>query len=901
MEKVIELTQNNSISATTIEIVEQTGISRANVSHYLNILVNEGLIYKTNTRPVQYHTNKKELIGNVEKNTTEYLKSNIPDPFYYLLGYNSSLKKQISQAKAAVIYPPKGLHTLLTGDTGVGKSLFATLMYKYAVFMNRLADNAPFIVFNCADYASNPQLLVSHIFGHAKGAFTGADKDKAGLISEANGGMLFLDEVHRLPPEGQEMIFYFMDTGTYGFLGETKRHRESEILLVCATTEEPSSALLSTFLRRIPITIHLPNLAQRTPEDQIELVKFLVEIESKRINCAVSLDPESVKAIVGSSFTGNIGKLKSTIQSVCAQFFIDKSAHENHINVNFEALELTTKMGVFNLERDNDYQSKIKRAIGDGIHVSPDSPHYQLSNDSYIDLTKHDTPFKVYEFIDNRMNFILDQKFDIQQVNRYITSELNNFLSFNIQNSKDNFDHGIDSKILNFCYSLQAEITLQLGKELGNGFVYLFGYHLQNIIDNPQTYRVNTWTRRYAIDKFKEYGSAQTIKTRLQSDFNVSINDDEVAYLTILLSSLVVHERGKVIHIIVATHGEKIASNMADIAKKLIGEQNITAVDMPLDIRPNQAIDKIKGTIISTENAKGFLLLVDMGSLLQAGEIIEQEYNIPVKTLDMVSTPLVIEALRRTVILNADLNEIYFSLQHFKGYGANKPDYLALTEKPLAILAICSTGKGIAKKLQDLLRSILDEMNRKDIHIVNISVDEVLSEKHSLLTDYQVLLSVGVIDPQLDAPYIPLAHLFTPAGELTFQNVIGRSFTTGKSDENPVTVTKLSEQYLQDFLVFLNPKKIVPIIMSFIRKIREERELDDFGKDLLKNCVHICLALERSIRHESIEYNKNNKQKLMDSQLFKIYQHANYLLEEKIGAKLSDDELFYIIDMIESE
>ncbi|MBJ4230100.1 sigma 54-interacting transcriptional regulator, partial [Salmonella enterica subsp. enterica serovar Weltevreden] len=177
------------------------------------------------------------------------------------LGYNGSIKKQINQAKAAVMYPPHGLHTLLTGDTGVGKSLFASLMYNYAVYQNALDKNSPFIVFNCADYASNPQLLVSHIFGHVKGAFTGATRDKFGLLSEADGGMLFLDEVHRLPPEGQEMIFYFMDTGTYGLLGETQRSRKAQILLICATTEEPNSTLLSTFLRRIPIKINIPNLA----------------------------------------------------------------------------------------------------------------------------------------------------------------------------------------------------------------------------------------------------------------------------------------------------------------------------------------------------------------------------------------------------------------------------------------------------------------------------------------------------------------------------------------------------------------------------------------------------------------------------------------------------------------
>ncbi len=68
-------------------------------------------------------------------------------------------------------------------------------------------------MFNCAEYANNPELLTSKLFGHAKGAFTGADRAVSGLIETSNGGVLFIDEVHRLPPEGQEKLFHFMDNG----------------------------------------------------------------------------------------------------------------------------------------------------------------------------------------------------------------------------------------------------------------------------------------------------------------------------------------------------------------------------------------------------------------------------------------------------------------------------------------------------------------------------------------------------------------------------------------------------------------------------------------------------------------------------------------------------------------
>ena len=92
------------------------------------------------------------------------------------------------------------------------------------------------MVFNCADYANNPELLSSILFGHTRGAFTGAEKEKSGLLALADNGVLFLDEVHRLSHENQEKLFQFMDTGRFRPVGEEAEMVQANVRLLFATT-----------------------------------------------------------------------------------------------------------------------------------------------------------------------------------------------------------------------------------------------------------------------------------------------------------------------------------------------------------------------------------------------------------------------------------------------------------------------------------------------------------------------------------------------------------------------------------------------------------------------------------------------------------------------------------------
>jgi len=186
--KSISTTEKQMAGFSATQLSEHLGIRRNTVSHELNRLVKEGLVVKQSGRPVRFldtetyqRIHKQNSIPDEYENCKEMSHKSADknrDMFYNLLPGCTSIITQVEQAKAAIMYPPNGLSTLIIGKTGVGKSYFAHAMYRYAVNMGVIAPCAPFISFNCADYAENPQLLTSQLFGHVRGSFTGAEAAK---------------------------------------------------------------------------------------------------------------------------------------------------------------------------------------------------------------------------------------------------------------------------------------------------------------------------------------------------------------------------------------------------------------------------------------------------------------------------------------------------------------------------------------------------------------------------------------------------------------------------------------------------------------------------------------------------------------------------------------------------
>ncbi|KQT26014.1 two-component system response regulator [Chryseobacterium sp. Leaf405] len=201
---------------------------------------------------------------------------------------------------------------LLTGETGTGKEVFANAIHEGS---DRKKNN--FVAINCSAFSK--EILESELFGHKAGAFTGAIKDKKGLIEEANAGTLFLDEIGEMPIELQAKLLRVLETKEFIKMGETKVSR-SDFRLIAATNRNLEDEIKQghfredLYFRLNVFEITLPALRERK-EDLRALAKNFVNIFSQKLHLTtVQVTPEYYKALEKNDWKGNIRELRNTIE-----------------------------------------------------------------------------------------------------------------------------------------------------------------------------------------------------------------------------------------------------------------------------------------------------------------------------------------------------------------------------------------------------------------------------------------------------------------------------------------------------------------------------------------------------------------------------------------------------------
>ena len=229
--------------------------------------------------------------------------------FENILGNTPAILDAINMAKKVAA---TDANVLLLGETGTGKEVFAQAIhngskrYKYE-----------FVALNCSAFSR--EILESELFGHKAGAFTGAIKDKKGLMEEAVKGTLFLDEIGEMPLELQAKLLRVLETGEYYKVGETKPSK-TDVRIIAATNRKLTAEVTAgnfredLFYRLNVFSIDLPSLRERK-KDIPDLAAYFMQMFAKKTNKRITgMDAAFIEHLVQHNWKGNIRDLKNVIE-----------------------------------------------------------------------------------------------------------------------------------------------------------------------------------------------------------------------------------------------------------------------------------------------------------------------------------------------------------------------------------------------------------------------------------------------------------------------------------------------------------------------------------------------------------------------------------------------------------
>jgi transcriptional regulator with PAS, ATPase and Fis domain len=229
-----------------------------------------------------------------------------------IIGHNSQLERAIEIALQAA---PTDLNVLINGESGTGKEVFPQIIHQFSA-----RKHGPYIAVNCG--AIPEGTIDSELFGHEKGAFTGALEARKGYFEVANGGTIFLDEVGELPLSTQARLLRVLETGEYIKVGSSKVLK-TDVRVVAATNINFYQAIerekfrVDLYYRLNTLPVYLPPLRERKEDIHLLFRKFANDCATKYRMPVVKLASDAEQVLTNYFWPGNIRQLKNITEQIC--------------------------------------------------------------------------------------------------------------------------------------------------------------------------------------------------------------------------------------------------------------------------------------------------------------------------------------------------------------------------------------------------------------------------------------------------------------------------------------------------------------------------------------------------------------------------------------------------------
>lgn len=842
--------------ATTQELAKQLKLSREVISLYLSQLYKQGLVQKQNGRPVLW------------KATFEANSSSFTD----VIGYDGSQSNVIRKCKAAINYPPHGLPLIITGPSGTGKSFLVSKLYQYALQQNVIDPTGELVTLNCADYANNPELLSSILFGYKKGAFTGATEDKPGLIEKANNSFIFLDEVHRLTGEGQEKLFTLLDHGIYYPVGSDSNPHKVNVRFVFATTEPLDNFLLQTLQRRVPINVELKPLSERPIWEKYQLLIHSFSEEAQQMNQDIYIDPAVFRKLIRKSYPGNIGQLKNEIKVLCAENYNNSSDGELVIGQN----------------------SIHKNRILVGQKEQPLIPKTRFIQDTFqASFDELINKFKKKENIPTLATYVYETKKKIQQ--NWFDWTKNNYIFFQSQLVVQRLIDDINSE-----FSVFTENEDELLSSLSTLLSYVSCVTLE---------KHAIFIKNSLLNLKSKYPRTSYMVEKHCYHLNFELSQAQKKLFTVLAIILIGEKIYKKVEsvpftCVMVAHGTGIATNIRNTVNSLCNNFIFEAFDMPIDTGTNEINQEIKKYLsqLDVSSSNGTILLFDMGSPAQLFTEINQTTHSNLLIINNLTTAIALDiAIQVTqkkqfekIATHAETYNDTISVKFYEGLSQNNN-----------IIISCMSGVGISEEIKKTLLKSLN--NSLDIITIEYSKlkNLLMYENDTFFKNTRLILTTVDFPENVELPIINIYDILDGHGTQKFRKSLLKANFSSNQISNAIQdlVRFFSIEGVKHRLHILNPDVVINDVEQVVKSYEAFYNKRFPEKIKLNLYMHIALMLERMVLSEkktndlrSVSTNLTKEQK----EFVNVSNHIFEPISLKYNLSVSLDEILLINEILSS-
>jgi len=337
-----------------------------------------------------------------------------------IIGNDSQLNFALEKA---IRVAPTEISVLVTGESGVGKEVFPRIIHQLSK-----RKHGKYIAVNCG--AIPEGTIDSELFGHEKGAFTGATQNRSGYFEEADGGTIFLDEVGELPAATQVRLLRVLENGEFLRVGSSKIQK-TDVRVVAATNIVMSDAILKNkfredlYYRLSTVEINLPPLRKRLDDIHLLFRKFAADFAQKYRMPTVRLDSEAQKLLINQKWSGNVRQLRNIAEQLSV-LETERSITADILNQYLPSSKINLPAIIQNKADENDFSSEreiLYKVLFDMRSDLNDLKKLtqEIMNESELNVTKNEHSSLIKKIYGD--NDEVDFNFDANNKNKNVISE----------------------------------------------------------------------------------------------------------------------------------------------------------------------------------------------------------------------------------------------------------------------------------------------------------------------------------------------------------------------------------------------------------------------------------------------------------------------------------------------